>query len=123
MKIIKGNLIMKEDMTFEEDLKVKGNIFGKDGIRFNLIIKGDLNCLDLNCENLNCLDLNCGNLNCLDLNCGNCSYYAVAFAYYNIKCKSIKGRRENSKHFVLDGKIEIIEDKPKICDKCGSVLK
>ena len=37
------------------------------------------------------------------------SYYAVVFAYKNIKVKSIKGRRENSKHFVLDGKLEVEE--------------
>lgn len=133
MKTIKGDLIMESDMTFEENLKVEGSIFGKDGVRYNLIVKGDLNCfnldcLNLNCWNLNCWDLDCWNLNCWDLNCWdlnclNCSYCAVAFAYNNIKCRSIKGRRKNAKHFVLDGKIEIIKDKQKICDKCGSVLK
>ena len=40
--------------------------------------------------------------------CGN--YYAVCVAYNNIECKSIKGRRKNSKHFVLDGKLEVKED-------------
>ena len=28
----------------------------------------------------------------------------------NIKCKSVKGKRENAKHFVLDGKLELIEN-------------
>ena len=40
----------------------------------------------------------------------NISYFAVCFAYGNIKCKSIKGSRENAKHFVLDGKLEMIEN-------------
>jgi hypothetical protein len=107
-KIIKGDLLMKENMIFTESLIVEGNIFGKNGGRFNLFVKGDLNCLDLNCWDLTCRDLNCWNLTSRDLNCkGNINYYAVCFAYRNIKCKSIKGRRENCKHFVLDGGIII----------------
>ena len=102
MKTIKGNLIMESDMTFEEDLKVEGSISGKDGNRYNLIVKGDLDCYDLDCGNLDC-----GNLDCK----GDVFYYAVAFAYNNIKCKSIKGRWKNARHFVLDGKIEISGEK------------
>jgi len=114
---------MKKDETIEGDLKVKGNILGKGGERFNLIVKGnldcwnlncwnlnccDLDCYDLDCMNLNCCDLDCGDLNCMNLDCKeNVSYYAVCFAYNNIKCKSIEGRRDNSKHFVLDGEIII----------------
>ena len=40
----------------------------------------------------------------------NISYYAVCFACDNIKCNSIIGRRNNAKHFVLDGKLEIAND-------------
>ena len=32
MKIIEGDLIMTEDMTLNDDLKVNGNIYGNDGI-------------------------------------------------------------------------------------------
>ena len=108
-KVIKGDLILKKDTTFDESLIVKGNIFGKNGIRYNLRVRGDLNCLNLNCLDLNCLNLNCDDLICWDLNCrDNVSYYAICFAYKNIKCKSIKGRRSNCKEpFVLDGTIEI----------------
>ena len=35
------------------------------------------------------------------------TYFAVCDVHSNILCKSIKGRRENSKHFCLDGKITI----------------
>ena len=34
-------------------------------------------------------------------------YYAVCFAYEDIHCRSIKGRRGNSRHFSLDGKVII----------------
>ena len=71
MKIINGNLIMKEDMIFNGDLKVEGNILGKNGNIFNLIVNGDLDCGNLTCKNLNCGDLNCRDLDCWNLNCRN----------------------------------------------------
>ena len=125
MKIIEGDLIMTEDMTFDDDLKVNGNIYGKDGIKYDLNC-GNLNCLNLNCENLTCLDLNCENLNCWDLNCWdltcfdltcrdlncgnlNCwdlTFYAVAIAYKSFKCKTWKARRQNYIIKCLDGEIK-----------------
>ena len=39
------------------------------------------------------------------------SYWAICFAIQDIECRSIKVRRENAKHFVLDGKIEVENDK------------
>jgi hypothetical protein len=67
MKVIEGNLVLKENTTFAEDLKVKGNIVCEGGDwDLNCL---NLNCWDLNCRNLNCLNLNCGDLDCLNLNC------------------------------------------------------
>jgi hypothetical protein len=139
MKTINGDLIMTEDMTFEEDLTVEGNILRKDRERFNLTVKGNLNALDINASNINALDIkasnidarnidagdinagdiNASNINALDINALDISYYAVCFAYQNITCKSIKGSRNNAKHFCLDGEITI----KKFCDKCGAELK
>ena len=152
MKTIKGNLILEKDTIFNESLTVEGNILGKGGVRYNLTVKGNLDCFDLdcfdldcedlncwnlncfdldcwnlNCEDLNCEDLNCRNLNCFDLDCGdlNCwdlSFCAIAITYNSFKCKSWKSGRNNYIIKCLDGDIEI-RDKPKICDKCGSELK
>jgi hypothetical protein len=120
MKTIKGDLILKKDTIIKGDLKVEGNIIGKDGKRFNLRVNGDLNCrnltcLDLNCRNLNCwnltcldltcLDLTCWNLTCLDLTCFDLKFYAVAIAYYSFKCKTWKATRDNYIIKCLDGKI------------------
>jgi hypothetical protein len=112
MKTIKGDLIMTEDMTFDEDLKVEGDIYGKDGDRFNLTVRGDLNCRNLDCRDLNCWDLDCRNLdcrnlNCRDLNCWDLDFYAVAIAYNSFKCESWKAKRENYVIKCLDGKIEV----------------
>jgi hypothetical protein len=122
MKIIKGDLIMTEDMTFDEDLMVKGNIFGKNGVRYNLIVNGNLNCRNLTCWNLNCRNLTCWNLNCRNLNCWDLEFYAVAIAYHSFKCKSWKTDRENFIIKCLDGEIEI-KDEKRYCDKCGAELK
>jgi len=109
MKRIKGDLILTEDTTFVEDLKVEGNISGKDGFKYKLTVKGDLNCFDLHCFDLNCFDLDCGNLDCLDLHCRNLNFYAVAIAYNSFKCKSWKANRKNYIIKCLYGEIKITE--------------
>ena len=55
-------------------------------------------------------DISACNIEAGDISANDISYHAVCFAYDSIKCKSIKGRRKNSKHFVLDGKLEVEED-------------
>ena len=66
----------------EEHKIIKDSIFCDFNISLNtdLIVKGNITAEDI-------------------------SYNAVCFAYNDIECKSITGRRENHKHFVLDGKI------------------
>jgi hypothetical protein len=134
MKTFETDLIMDKDMIFNESIEVKGNITGKDGIRFNLKVVGNINARDIdardidawdinawninawniNTRNINARDINAWNINAWDIDARNIKYYAVCFAYNNIKCESIKGRKDNCKHFVLDGKIEIKdkEEKP-----------
>jgi hypothetical protein len=130
MKIIKGDLVLKENTTIDDGVKVEGNIRCEGGfwdLNCRDLSCWDLDCLDLDCLDLNCLDLNCWNLDCLDLNCWNLDcldlkFNAVAIAYHSFKCKSWKARRGNYIIKCLDGEIEIKDDK-KYCDKCGSDLK
>ena len=98
MKIIKGDWILKENTTINDDVKVEGNIICEDGC-------WNLDCRDLNCGNLNCGNLDCRDLNCGNLNCGNLNFYAVAVAYNSFKCKSWKARRNNYIIKCLDGEI------------------
>ena len=104
MMKVKGNLVLKKDLKINEDLVVEGNIVCEGG-RWNIDAR------NINARNINARNINCLNINALNISANHISYYAVCFAYQNIKCKSIKGRRENSKHFVLDGKI--IKEKSK----------
>ena len=69
---------------------------------FDLNIDADINAYDIKAHSISAWDIDALNINADDID-----YYAVCFAYYNIKCKSIKGRRKNAKHFVLDGKLEV----------------
>ena len=124
MKVIKGDLVLKENYSIDDDLKVEGNIRCEGG-PWNLNCL-DLNCWDLNCRNLNCWDLNCLYLNCLDLDCRNLNcldldFNGVAIAYKSFKCKSWKAKRDNFVIKCLDGEIEIKKDK-KFCSKCGQEL-
>ena len=93
MKTIKGDLVLKENYSIDDDLTVDGNI----------ICEGAL--WSLNCRDLNCRDLTCANLNCMNLN-----FYAICIAYESLKCKSWKATRD--KHIIkcLDGEIEIKND-------------
>lgn len=58
---------------------------------------------------IDALDIKAGNIEAVNIEALDVNYFAVCFAYNNIKCKSIKGSRKNAKHFVLDGKLEIEE--------------
>ncbi len=149
---VEGDFIMTEDLNIDEDLIVEGNIYGKEGYRYNInalnITAWDINAMDITARditagditagyitarNINAMDINAWNINARNINAlditagditaGNIYYYAVCFAYNNIKCKSIKGRRPNCKHFVLDGKIEIKNDIPKFIKKDGYKYK
>jgi len=83
----------------------------------NIVIDGNL---EINCKiiikanikagNIKARDIKAGNIEALDIKAWDISYYAVCFAYTSINCKSIKGRRANSKHFALDGEITIINN-------------
>ena len=129
MKIIKGDLVLKENTIIDDDLKVQGHVRCEGGY-WNLTC-GDLDCHNLVCHNIDCNKLDCHNLDCNDIDCHNlvCHnlvcynlvFYTIAIAYTSFKCKSWKARRDNYVIKCLNGEIEI-KDK-KICDKCGAELE
>ena len=100
--------IYKTQQELEADIK-DGLLKVDDDVKIecNININASIICWNLDCMNLNCGNLDCRDLNCMDLDCRNLSYYAVAFAYESFKCKSIEGRRNNSKHFCLDSEVKI----------------
>ena len=62
----------------------------------------DINANDILAHNINACNISASNIIACDI-----LYWTVCVAIENIKCKSIKGRYRNAKHFVLDGKLEV----------------
>lgn len=78
---------------------------------FDLDVKANINALDIYACNIDANNIDANDINALDIKANDITYCAVCFAYNNIKCKSIKGRRINAKHFVLGGKLEVENEK------------
>ena len=97
--------------------KIAASDIDATDIKVHDIRAGRIRCCDINADSIHSSDIHASAINANDIhsfnisaysiNAGNIDYYAVCFAYKDIKCKSIKGRRENAKHFVLDGKLEV----------------
>ena len=114
--------IFKEDgkyidlVVFNFDLDINANIEA-GSIDALDICAGNIKAYDIDTKDLNSVnieawdiyarDIYACNIEADNIKARNISYFAVCFAYDNIKCKSIEGSRENSKHFVLDGKLDI----------------
>ena len=137
MEEFKEDLVLTEDTTFNESIKVNGNISG----RYNLKVMGQIDCVDIDCRNINCWDIdcvnidcgdincrnidcgdiNCRNIDCGDINCGDINAYSFIVAYSSFKCNSWKCRRENGFAKCLDREIEIKQDK--VCSKCSKLRR
>lgn len=104
--------VFKEDnryidlVIFNFDLKINSNIDALDidalDIEAGDIIANNINANDINSRNIIANEIIANDIFANDIN-----YYALCIAYKNIKCESIEGERENHKHFVLDGKLEV----------------
>ena len=109
-------------------------IFKKDGkmidliiLNFHLDVRANINALNIEAKNIKAFDIkardiNARNINAQDINASDIysrnirawnikaqdiNYYSACFAYNSIKCRTIKRIRKHTKHFVLDGKLEI----------------
>ena len=63
MKIIKGDLILNKDTTFNESIIVKGSICGY----FDLKVTGNINARDINARNIDAWDINARDINAGDI--------------------------------------------------------
>ena len=116
-------IVFKFDLSIESDIKALSidadNIVAWNINAWNIdadnIVAWNIKALDIESRNIDSFDIEARNINAFDINArdikaSNINYYAVCFAYNNIKCKSIKGRKHNAKHFVLDGTLEVEEN-------------
>ena len=78
------------------------NIECYDIVADDIVADEDIKAWDINAKNINANNIEAWNIYANDI-----SYWAVCYAIHDIECHSIKGRRENAKHFVLDGSVYI----------------
>ena len=108
--------IFKEDgeyidlVVFNFDLDTSANIDAGciDGLDINAV---NIKAWDICAWDIYAWDIYACNIEADNIKARNISYFAVCFAYNNIKCKAIIGRRKNAKHFILDGKLEMENDR------------
>ena len=104
-------VFMENDIYFDLylyfNLCVDANIVAGHIINALDIEARDIKAWDISASEIYARNINAQDIIAYNIYAQNIIYWAVCFAYNNIKCKSIKGTRENHKHFVLDGKIEI----------------
>src|SRR6056297_2264149 len=97
--VFEDNLVLDEDKSFDESIKVEGNIRCEDG-RYSLKVAGSIDARDIDAWNIDALDIDAR-----DIDAENIIYYGFCIAYSTLKCTSIEGRRDNSLHECLDGSI------------------
>ena len=96
-------------IIFYFDLKVDANINACDIIAKN-ITAHDIDAWNIKADNIDAYDIYADNIEAYNIKARDISYYAVCFTYYNLKCRSIEGRRGTTEHFSLDGELEVEED-------------
>lgn len=127
----KNAYIFKEDgeyidlVIFEFDLRIKADIYARNIKAHDIFVLNidawDITAWDINAYNIEAWDIIAWNIKAINIKVVNILksitinarfilYQAICLAYSSIKCTSIKGRRENAKHFVLDGKIKMFEN-------------
>ena len=121
-----GDIVIDDDLTINCNIKIEANIQAWDikaaDIESRNIKAGNLGAWSIKTANIEASNIQARRIESRNIKAANIealiiqarhieaadiSYYAVCFAYKSIICRSIKGRRDNSKHFVLDGTITI----------------
>lgn len=70
----------------------------------------DISARNIIAKNIDAEDIDAWNIDAWNIKALDISFHAVCFAYNDIICKSIKGRRENNTYFALDGNVIIKEE-------------
>jgi hypothetical protein len=88
-----------------------GDINARDINAWNIkawdIKTSDINAGDIKAGSINAWNINAGDINAWNIKARDIDYYAVCFAYKDIKCTKIEAKRTPFKHFCLDGEIII----------------
>ena len=139
--VFEDNLVLNEDKSFDESIKVEGDIRCEDG-RYSLKVAGDIDARNIDARNIDARNIHARNIDARNIDAGdidagdidagdidawsidaeNIRYYSFCIARSTLKCISIEGRRDNSLHECLDESIEFKEEVEK-CSECGRKLE
>ena len=108
--------VFEDDITINFPLNVDAHINARAwnitalNITARDIEAWNITARDIDARDIIAVDIEARNINagCIDVT--NIEYWAVCIARLSFKCKSVKGRRENSIHKCLDQEIEFIKD-------------
>ena len=92
------DLILTKDTVIDGDL-IAANITGKNGARYNLTVRGNINALNINAHDIDARDINAHNIDACDINA--CDIDAHDINAYFILCDSIK-QKEGSKLLAMN---------------------
>jgi len=133
MKIVEGNLVLKEDTVFDESIEVRGNIVCEGGpwdikawhikawnitsgnikawhIKAWNITSGNINAWNITAWDITARDIKAWNITSGNIKARNISFWGLLFAYYSIKCKSAVSSRTKHAIVCLDGEVSYNED-------------
>ncbi len=109
---IKARNIEAGDIVAEDI--VAGNIEAGDivaeDIKAEDIVAWNIEAGDIVAEDIVAEDIVAWNIEAGDIKAGDITFWSVAYARVSFVCKSITGRRENSKYFCLDNEIVYIKE-------------
>ena len=116
-----GMLIIKDDVMFECSIKISASISAWDISALDIsawnISAEDISARNISARNISAGDISVGDISACNISAGDISacnilaedisYFAVCYAYLKFACKSIKGRRQNARHFCLDSEVVV----------------
>ena len=70
-KTIKGNLVLDRDTEFDEGIVVEGSIIGKDGLRYSLKVKGNIDAGDIDAWYIDARNIDAGDIAAWDIDARN----------------------------------------------------
>ena len=97
--IVDGKLVVNDHVTFKCSIKINASISALD-----------ISALDISARNICSQDISAWDISARDISAWDISFWAVCYARIKFVCKSIKGRRDNSKYFCLDSAVVIKGD-------------
>lgn len=107
--VVDNALTVDDSISIEFELFMPDLSINAEDINAEDITARNITAWNIDAWNINASDIKACNINARDIHAGDITYFAVCCAYRSFSCKSIKGTRENSRHFCLDGDIEIRE--------------